>query len=333
MIIFSPASYGEVDLRKTIVITSGIVVLSGVLYLLAITCLLHSHWFVNGIGLLLLVQSLLWFAYLVHECFHGNSYPSRKANRMLGELGLFVTGSGYGRYRELQICHLTHHRNRADFCRLCLPEFLRSCPQWGQMLLLTLEWLYIPAVNLLLRWRIILAPFVNERRRNDRGRVALVLLVRGSGFAILGLFSLRSLALYWVGYLCFLTLMRFMDAFQHTYEVYQFDEEMPKLSQHYEQRHTYSIVSKYALLNLIFLNFGYHSAHHQKMGTPWYLLPELEGRLNPQQIEIFSLIKNYHRFRRARLMKGQGETVVEGEEINVAHFIGAGEASFLIFPE
>lgn len=297
-----------------------------------------SAWYWNLAGVGLLLHTLLWAAYFVHELMHGNIFRRSGDNEAVGQLLLFLTGSCYCRYRDLARFHLAHHKNRADFSPFSLAQFLQSLPKPVLHLIIGLEWLYFPAVNLLLRWLTIVSPFLDQRRSDERVRTATLLLVRGCLFAALAWYSPRAVGLYFFTYLCFINILRFVDCFQHTYEVFQFGQTIPKFSLEYEEANTFSnVVSvRWRWLNLLLLNFGYHNAHHRVMRCPWYLLPKLDAQLYShnyrQRVTLPQLVRNYHRFRIHRLFNGQG-SVSSGDGLILDDFVGGVGVSFLVLRE
>lgn len=300
----------------------------------SIVCISHPFWLINSLGLLLLTHTLMWAAYFVHEFIHGNIFRGPKLNALGAKVMLFLTGSCYCRYLPLARYHLAHHKNRADFSAFSMEEFLRSLPSPLLKLIEMLEWCYFPAINFMLRWFCALSPFLGETRKDDRWRNGTLLLMRGSLFVVLAWYSWKAIILYLIAYLCFINILRFMDCFQHTYTVVQMGQPMPKYSPDYEERNTYSniVLGRWHWLNLLFLNFGYHNAHHQVIHCPWYLLPHLNDQLYPQeskqQVSLGSLVKNYHQFRMQRLF-GQKSCVTETDHrLNFESFYGDIGVSF-----
>ncbi len=130
-----------------------------------------------------------------------------------------------------------------------------------------------------------------------------------------------------------------MDCFQHTYAVFQLGQSLPQYSLEYEEANTYSnlMPDRWRWLNLLFLNFGYHNAHHRLIHCPWYLLPQLDTELyeseHQQHVTLNHLVKNYHQFRIHRLFHG-GETVIEMDKgLDLEQFSGGIGVSFLILRE
>ncbi|MEM8809354.1 MAG: fatty acid desaturase [Cyanobacteria bacterium P01_G01_bin.38] len=131
--------------------------------------------------------------------------------------------------------------------------------------------------------------------------------------------------------------MRFADAFHHTYEYAIVGQAFPQRDRTYEQEHTFSnlVSAKYPWLNLLFLNFGYHNAHHHNMSLPWHELPDLHHKLYAEKggglMPLPALVNNYYRFRIDRLFSGQGEAIVESDSA-IASFTSGIAVSFLTPP-
>lgn len=308
-------------------------------YAAGLLCLTSQLWYLNAIGVLLTVHTLTWAAYFVHEFIHATIFRQHKLNVWFGQAMLFLTGSCYCHFRDLARNHLAHHKNRADFSSFSIAKVLNALPKPVRGAIVALEWLYFPAVNLILRWICIVAPFLSEQRKDERLRNALLLLLRGSLFVALAWYSLRAVVLYAIAYICFINILRFLDCFQHTYTVFQLGNILPQYSLEYEEANTFSnLVSyRYSWLNLLFLNFGYHNAHHRVTYCPWYLLPDLDAELYEpnyrQHVTLAELAGNYHRYRVHRLFHGQG-TVEEGNRgLKLDNFVGGVGVSFLILRE
>lgn len=308
-------------------------------YGLSIILMSAQHWLANGLGVLLLIHTLMWAAYFVHELVHGTVFRRPRLNAFVAQVMLFLTGSCYCRFRDLARNHLAHHKNRADFSAFSITDFLRSQPAWLLKSIVVLEWLYFPAINFILRWFCALSPFLGQARRDERWRNGILLVVRGGFFTALGLYSWRAVLLYFVAYVCFINILRFMDCFQHTYEVFQIGQPLPQYSLDYEEANTYSNVLPIGLtwLNVLFLNFGYHNAHHHVIQCPWYLLPQLDAELYQagyrQRVTLNRFIKNYHQFRVHRLFSKEGHVTEADGELNLDTFYGAIGVSFLVLRE
>ncbi|HHP7244564.1 MAG TPA: fatty acid desaturase [Elainellaceae cyanobacterium] len=335
--VLSPELSSKIHQRTWISEASLLYVVMG--YAVSIICISNDQLLVNALGVVLLIHTLTWAAYFVHELVHGTASWHPKVNVWVGNTLLFLTGSCYCRFQDLARNHLAHHKNRADFSAFSVSDFLTSLPKPLFRLVIGLEWMYFPIVNFILRWICVVSPFLGRSRRDERLRNALLLFVRGSLFILLGVYSLRAIALYLFAYVCVINLLRFIDCFQHTYEVFQLGQPLPQYTLAYEEANTYSnlISYRWSWLNLLLLNFGYHNAHHRVIHCPWYLLPQLDAELYPagyrQHVMLDRLVANYHRYRIARLFRGQGQVVDTDEGVVLDDFVGGIGVSFLILRE
>jgi fatty acid desaturase len=292
----------------------------------------------NGLGVVILSHALIIAAYLSHEFMHSTIFVGRPMNALFGNVMLWLTGSCYARFDDLARMHIAHHVNRVDYWRFNLSAYLTGMPAIARRLVLALEWAYIPALAVLLRIRSMLAPWWDADRKTERGRNLFIFAIRGSAFLTLAIYSPKAAVLYVVAYMAMLNVLRFIDAFQHTYEALPMNVPLPKRDRAYEQANTFSnLVSiRQGWLNLLFLNFGYHNAHHELMKCPWHSLAELDRDLfsgeEPHYITLGQLIKNYHQFRLTRIHLGQGRAVDDAGQQDISHFYGAIEVSFLVYP-
>lgn len=267
----------------------------------------------NAAGVLLLAHAMVIGAYLIHECAHNTIFADNVHNARLGAFLSWLTGGCYARYEDLRRKHFRHHVERADVIGFDYRRRLTNYPILTK-LIVALEWAYIPAVELLLHALVILLPFTVGYYKPNRKRVVFTLLIRALLFAALGLVSTRALLLYPIAYMLFLTVLRFMDANQHTYELVEIRDEAPvpgteRRDRDYEYRNTYSnlISTRYPALNLFTLNFAYHNAHHDRPTVPWYRLPalhkELYGDDDSRVLSFGALIPAYHKYRVARAFR------------------------------
>jgi fatty acid desaturase len=291
------------------------------------------------IGMLWFAHTLIIAAYLFHEFAHGTVFARHQANSWGGVLMTWITGSCYARYEQLRRKHLRHHVDRADVISLDTKALLLSLPAGLRRAVLMLEWCYVPAVELLMHGYVIALPFLREDRCNDRGRVLIILLLRGTAFLALAFYAPQALLLYAIAYLVMITVLRFADAFQHTYDAYAILEsaKVPadKLRDRaYEKANTYSnLVSlRWPWLNLLLLNFPYHNAHHEQPVVPWYRLPALHQALYrdgcQQIIPMSRLLNPFHRHRVKRVLSDD-YGVLDTAASNADGFIGAVSVSFL----
>jgi fatty acid desaturase len=292
----------------------------------------------NALGVLLTAHALVYSAYLVHECAHHCVFAGAAANDRLGVLLCWINGASVADYARLKKKHLRHHSDRLDVVTFDYRAALAAAPGWLRGGVLALEWAYVPAVELMIRGMIVVAPFKYGSAK-DRLRVMVILALRVAAFVALALVCVKAVLLYALAYLIFLTVMRFMDAFQHTYEVFPSRSLAaapadPLRNRRYEYENTYSnlLAVRRPWLNLIVLNFSYHNAHHAKTGTPWYQLrglhDSLYGSADPQLLPFRDLLRNYHRHRVARVMSSDYGSVAESGS-RASGFIGAVGVSFL----
>ncbi len=291
------------------------------------------------LGIVLTMHSMIIASYLIHECAHMTLFRARMLNRWAGELMAWIAGAAYTSFERIRHFHIRHHRDRADIARFDYKVFLQQRPGWVRRLVYGLEWAYIPAVELIMHVQAMLRPFLDDTLKSERTRILIVFLSRFMLFLLL--FKVQPVSLLWfaVAYMLFLTVMNFGDAFHHTFEQYFIasdDQPVPMdgKDRDYEQRHTYSnlISPRYAWLNLLTLNFGYHNAHHERAAAPWYRLPqvhrELFGDNDRQLLPYRQLLRTFHRNRLARILDDDYGAVGEGAARADA-FVGAHGVSFL----
>jgi fatty acid desaturase len=176
------------------------------------------------------------------------------------------------------------------------------------------EWAYIPAVEIMLHALVIVLPFIDDHYESYRRRVVAIMAVRVTLFAILTAVAPMALLFYACTYILFLTVLRFMDANQHSYELVETHDDAPLpggelRDRDYEYQHTYSnpISLRLPWLNLLTLNFAYHNAHHDRPTVPWYRLPALHHQLyGDDRSHVLSfriLLCAYHRHRVMRAFR------------------------------
>lgn len=310
-------------------------------YALGIVLLLADAWLFKVAGTLLLAHAMIIGAYLIHEFAHGTIFSVPKHNAWAGQVFSWMTGGCYADFQNLRRKHMRHHVDRADVLTFDSKAFINGLPVWVRKVMLALEWAYVPAVEILMHGYVIVLPFVSssEKQRARRGAVALTLLIRLAAFGLLGWLSPAALVLYTLAWLMMVTVLRFTDAYQHTYDAFAVLEEgdipADKLRDRaYEQANTFSnLVSlRWPWLNLLLLNFTYHNAHHEKPVAPWYRLPALHAQLYTdgyrQVVPMRELVSSFHRHRLRRVTDddygefGEGPKRAEG-------FYGAVGVSFL----
>ena len=292
----------------------------------------------NAAGVLLTAHALIYSAYLIHDCVHHAVFTTTAANDRLGVLMSWINGASLANYQRLKKKHLRHHSDRLDVVTFDYRAALRRSPRWVRGSVLALEWTYVPAVELWIRGMILAAPF-SWGTAAEKTRVLGALAVRLAFFCVLALISMKAVLLYALAYVLFLTIMRFMDAFQHTYEVFASHSleaalPDPRRDLRFEYENTYSnlLGVRWRWLNLLVLNFPYHNAHHVRPSVPWHRLPALHrslyGEKDRQVIACRELLGSFHRHRVARVMAEDYGTVSAAGD-RAGGFLGAVGVSFL----
>ncbi|MEN0105353.1 MAG: fatty acid desaturase [Pseudomonas sp.] len=313
-------------------------------YIGGFALLFSAHWALNLLGTLLLGHAMIIAAYLIHEFAHGTIFAKPKHNEWAGEFCSWLCGSCYAGFQYLRKKHMRHHVDRADVITFDTKAFISACPVWVRKVILALEWAYIPAIELVMHYYVVLLPFItrDEKHRANRKKVLVTLAIRSLLFAALAAVSLKALVLYCVAWMLMLTVLRFADAYQHTYDAFAVLEDGGAIpndklrDRAYEQHNTYSNVvsARWPVLNLLLLNFSYHNAHHEKPVAPWYRLPalhrELYGSDYAQVLPMRLLLKSFHEHRLRRVLDDHyGEVAAPEQQRRADGFYGAVGVSFL----
>lgn len=305
--------------------------------------LFASNWVVNVGATLLLAHGMIIAAYLIHECGHNVVFRHSRHNAWLGRSMSWLCGAAYGTYEDMRYKHFRHHVDNDDVVWFAYDRFFERHPLVTRVTRL-LEWLYIPAHDLIMHGIMVFTSFLIPRRRDQRLRNVAVILIRGGIFLLLLVYVPQVALLYVLAYLIMIHVLRFMDSVQHdySYNTTLFDYKAPphKGDAEWEQEHTFSnpISLRFPWLNVLVLNFGYHNAHHADMNQPFYRLPslhaELTGNAPSRVIPFSSQLKLYHRNRTGRIYNPQPEDYPKGEAyLKVAQSgrgpVGGNAASFL----
>lgn len=312
-------------------------------YVLGFAGLFHSAWPVNLAATLVLAHAMVIAAYLIHECGHQLVFRRAKHNARLGIFLSWLCGAAYGTYEDMRYKHFRHHVDNDDVVWF---EYEKFFVQHPIILRLTkfLEWLYIPAHDLIMHFIMAFTSFIIPERRGQRVRNVAVILIRGGIYAALLILFPKVAMLYAIAYLFMMHVLRFMDALQHDYPynptLFAYVQSPHKGDWEWEQEHTFSVPLslRFPKLNWLTLNFGYHNAHHSDMTVPWYRLPALHQQLtggDPERvIPLGSQLRLYHRNRVLRVCNPQDAEYPHGERyLQTARAgtgpIGGNAASFL----
>jgi len=312
---------------------------------LGIAGLFHASWTVNALATLWLAHGMTIAAYVVHECAHNTVFRNNSANARLGRLMSWLCGAAYGRYDDIRYKHFRHHVDVDDVVWFDYERFFGEHPS---VLRATqaLEWLYVPAHDLIMHFIMVFTSFVIPQRRPQRRRNVAVIAIRGGIFLAVLLLHPRAAALYAVAYIIMITILRFMDSLQHDYgyhlTLFSRQPSPRKGDLAWEQEHSFSNPHSFdhEWLNWFTLNFGFHNAHHARPTTPWYRLPalhrELFGEDPSRVIPLRSQLAIFHRYRVTRILNGsddEAESDAWGRDFLKAaregRVIGGNAASFL----
>lgn len=269
-----------------------------------------DHWWANALGVLLAVHAMVLASYLIHEAAHYTLFAGAGSNRLVGEWMGFVAGASYASFERIRHMHLRHHRDRADVTCFDFKGLMRRRPG-VRRLLEALERVYIPATEILMHLQVIWRPFFVRSQRRHLPRAATMLVLRCGLLVLLAAWSVKALVLYVVAYGLLLHVLNFFDAFHHTFDQFFTEAETPVpmngRDRVYEQANTFSnlISTRWPVLNLLTLNFGYHNAHHERAAVPWYRLPalhaELYGDTSRAVLPLRELLVTWHRHRVRRV--------------------------------
>lgn len=285
-------------------------------YLAGIAGLFSSHVIMNALATLLLAHAMTIAAYLIHECGHNTIFRKNKPNARLGEVMNWICGACYGTYEDIRYKHFRHHVDNDDSIWFEYPAFFNRHPVILKITQI-LEWLYIPAHDIIMHSIMVFTSFIVPQRQSQRLRNTIMILVRGGLFFTALILVPKVAVLYLVAYMIMIHILRFADGLQHDYEgnPILFEEEPVSRfgGRATEQEHTFSnpVSLKYEKLNWFFLNFGFHNAHHKRPTVPWYRLPayhEEQFGLDPERVIPFSAQAHmYHKYRVVRVTHDGGD--------------------------
>jgi fatty acid desaturase len=311
-------------------------------YVAGFAGLFHANWSINLAATLLLAHAMAISAYLIHECGHNLVFKSIKHNAKLGRLLAWLCGAAYGTYEDMRYKHFRHHVDVDDVAWFDYERFFEEHPL---VLKVTkfLEWIYIPAHDLIMHTIMVFTSFIIPQRRKQRRRNITVIIVRGGLFLALIILVPKVALLYAIAYLLMMTILRFMDSLQHDYPyaltLFDFGKPPRKGDFEFEQEHTFSNPHTFndSIANWFTLNFGFHNAHHSNMTVPWYRLRakhiELFGDDPGNVIPLSSQLKIFHEHRVSRIVGNHEGDEPYGRDFLLAarraEVYGGNAASFL----
>lgn len=311
-------------------------------YVGGLTGLFVDNLFINLIATLSLAHAMTVAAYMVHECGHNLVFKRIQHNTYLGRFLTWICGASYGTYEDIRYKHFRHHVDNDDVVWFDYERFFLEHPLTLKVTRF-LEWLYIPAHDLIMHFIMIFTSFIIPQRRNQRRRNVTVIIVRAGLFAALLVWATKVAVLYAIAYLLMMTVLRFMDSIQHdySYSLTLFESGRPprKGNTEWEQEHTFSNPQSFdsVFVNWLTLNFGFHNAHHADMAVPWYRLPakhlELFGDNPENVVPLSSQLIIFHKQRVHRIVGNHDDDTLSGRDFLIAarkaEVYGGNAASFL----
>lgn len=304
--------------------------------------LFQDSWVLNIVATIALAHGMVIAAYMIHECGHNLVFRKHGHNAKLGRALSWICGSAYGTFEDMRYKHFRHHVDNDDVVWFDYERFFNDRP-WVLRVTRALEWLYIPAHDLIMHGIMVLTSFVIPPRRDQRRRNFTVILIRGGIFAALLIVFPKAAILYAIAYMLMMTVLRFMDSLQHDYPysltLFEFEKPPRKGNFAWEQEHTFS--NPHTLRrdwpNWFTLNFGFHNAHHDDMSVPWYRLPEkhreMFGAYPNAVIPLGAQLEIFHKQRVQRIIGNHDGPEPEGKEFlqaaQRAEVYGGNAASFL----
>lgn len=294
-----------------------------------------------AIGVLAMAHAMVITSYLIHDFSHNTLFKSPQHNAMMGGALNWLTGGCYGTYGDLRTYHMKHHVDNTDVVAFDYRGYLARHPALRTIVEI-LEWLYVPAVEFLMHGMLLLAPFILPEKKDKRIRVIKLIAIRSGLLLAVFMYSPIAYACYVLAYILFLTVLRFMDALQHNYDVVLLSSGNPDLITHrgdrgYEGSHTFSnlISARHPWLNFLVLNFGYHNAHHARPAAPWHELPKLHQALYGNDasfvIPFRKQLSSFHKGRVVRVFGDNSETQGNkfAQRLQNGSAVGASGVSFL----
>lgn len=271
-------------------------------------------------GSILLMHTTTCSALLTHELMHHTMFKEVKLNDALARVLMIISGGCYFPYSGLKQQHLKHHRVKVGYDGFSITRWVTSLPIGWQKLIVAMEYVYFPALSIISRIRSLSMPFFVPEQKALRARIAGVFALRMICYAIAWRISPYSLLWLLLGWIGMLQLLRVYDCFHHTFDVLAPGTPAPQLDRDYEQSNTYSslISKRITTLNWIFLNYGYHNAHHARPAVHWLDLPRVHRTLGPEVdshcILFGELVKWFHKHRIRRIYNGIGSPrIVDGK--------------------
>ncbi|HEX8700818.1 MAG TPA: fatty acid desaturase [Myxococcaceae bacterium] len=292
-----------------------------------LACVLSADWRWWPLGVLLLAHTVAWCGLLSHDAMHNAIFRSRRMNHLSGAWLTWISGACYFPFELLRDQHLEHHRYHVGVDGFSVTRWLKQQSRLVRALVIAAEWAYIPVLTVLINIRSRALPLYDPANHYLRGRVLRVFCVRVSALVLMAWIQPWAPLLYLASHFVMIHFMRLYDCFHHTFDVYPRGAK-PTFPDEYLQENTYSSLfsRKRAWLNWVFLNYGYHNAHHEKPHVPWHALPALDaamfGESEAHCLVGRNLFWTYHHHRLNRIHTDLGRPRVENGRLNTQEYWG-----------
>lgn len=287
-------------------------------------------------AILLIALAKIWSWYLSHDCAHNAVFRSKKSNSIVGECLSFLNGLSFFSFEAYRKDHVRHHAERIDIGGFDSISFSIAYPKLFRVIAFA-ETIYLPAFYYLIKIiNIYHVIFSGSRRDATRGVGSLC--IYAVAYVTFARSSLMLVLVWQASSFIRIHVVRFVDCFQHSFQQVYVDGEKLTHGKLYEIQNTFSVpvARKFTFLNLIILNFGYHTAHHCFPTCPWYMLPKLESAIIEQlrlygvsdareeSITFFNFLDAYHRGRLSRVVStDEGQPYDADGKFSTHQFTGA----------
>lgn len=297
-------------------------------YLSGIAMILNGSFVMGIVGTLLLTHTTVLSGLLNHEFIHRVVVRNARINDWLGNLMSMLNGACQVPFDMLRRQHMAHHVHKVGYDSFSVTQWAMALPKPLRECVLALEFCYFPILTFVARARALTYPFRSDKYRNLRPRIVLVTALRVLMLGVFYWVNPWSLVWLFLAHVFMVTIFRLYDCYHHTFQIIPLHSQLPELPQGYEQERTFSslLSRKHSWLNSIFLNYGYHNAHHYLFAAPWYQLPQIDrlmfGASECRHILFRDWIRWYHRNRIQRIKLGLGSPGLNVDRPQLDSFYG-----------
>jgi fatty acid desaturase len=297
-------------------------------YFAALACILVRSLPINIFGILLLTHTVVLSGLLNHELMHRAVVRSPRFNDFLGSVVSLLNGARYIPFDLLRRQHMAHHINKVGVDGFSITEWFKNKSRFTQTFLITLEYFYFPILTIFSRTRALFYPFWNVKYHHLRRRILIALLFQAVALFLFYKINPWSLLSLFISHILMINVFRLYDCYHHNFDLVPLGTKLQSRPDPYEQEHTFSSLfsRQKSIWNVLFLNYGYHNAHHYLFSAPWYHLPKIDkdmfGDTQPQHILFSDWVRFYHKNRINRIFNGLGTPRLENGHLRIEHFYG-----------